>query len=242
MNKKKKYDQLIDQYAFNSNSNVEGLVFDGKEENSLADEVQFRKKLITDFENNEVLVLKQRLESIHTAYSKEDKKKKSVCWRYILLALGLGALAYYFSSKNMSSAPNPTQMYAMHFEPLKMNQAERTIDDIAYQSLQSNYNAGNYDAAIVQLNNYLKDSDDPQLRIFRGICLLKRNKISEARVDLKQVSNSENLFWKDHADWYLALSYLKTEQIDEARQLLNRLSIDKNADHHMRAKEILSEL
>jgi len=236
-----KYDTLIDNIVFNNQSEIPLSDLEELPVNKIKEEVEFRKKLVEEFESKEVLEISKRLDHIHEEYVSSNKKKTYPWLIYILVAMSLAGLGYLLSNFFNTNKMTGPQMYAQYFEIDKINAIERESQNENLLELQQAFNNENYATALHKLNQLIKTDSNPEWRIYRGISLLKLDRGIEARKDFMFVSDTKNILWGDQADWYLALSYLKTSNTSQARVLLESLSGDPEADFHMQAKELLAK-
>lgn len=99
------------------------------------------------------------------------------------------------------------------------------------------YDAGNYVVAIRNLSLY-KNDDNAQL--YLGVSLLLNNESSKAVPILEKLSNNDNPVYAESAQWYLALAYLKLNQVKESEVLLEQLS--KEGIYKAKAVQLLGRL
>lgn len=128
------------------------------------------------------------------------------------------------------------------FVSISMNApVERGANERAeLQEAAALFNDSEYAAAIPLLDRALAaDSTDAYARFYRGVSLLEINKIKEARIDLKQIYEGNSLFKYDGA-FYMALTYLKSDDKVQCRTWLNKIPAD--AANYQRAQHLLKAL
>lgn len=104
------------------------------------------------------------------------------------------------------------------------------------------YEAGDYGAALVGLEERLRqEPNDPLARFYAGICRLALGRTREAAVDLEQVLRVGDEDLHAPAEWYLALTHLRANDLGGARAALERLASAKGF-YRERARTLLSEL
>jgi len=104
------------------------------------------------------------------------------------------------------SAPSLYDEFAQH-PPLAFSVKSGGATD--WSQTETAFQAGDYATAETQLMAYTDQyPDDQQARIYLGICKMELNKTEEARLIFQDFAGAEASF-KDLADWYLALNYLK---------------------------------
>jgi len=109
------------------------------------------------------------------------------------------------------------------------------------------FNQGEFASALDLLNEYSQGQpNDPELRLFKGICLLEIGRTQEAIAQFEQIHNSSAIN-KWEGSWYLALAYLyaveegKVEvSIDEVRVLLEQ--IPEGSGYYEQAQRLKAEI
>lgn len=99
------------------------------------------------------------------------------------------------------------------------------------------YKAGDYNKAINIFKNY---PDDLRAQIAKGNAEYNLMKYDEAVKTFEKIRNSKNVSFRNYANWYLALTYLKKDNKNQAIELLKQLP--KNADFYKQAQELIKEL
>lgn len=102
------------------------------------------------------------------------------------------------------------------------------------------FNEKKYSEAIPKLENYLSthpNDDDVQLAL--GVSYLETNQIKPALIRFSNVYGKQNDF-KNKASWYMALAYLKSENIDQTKAFLGE--IDSSSIYFEKASKLLKTL
>ena len=76
---------------------------------------------------------------------------------------------------------------------------------------------------------------------FAGICSMELGDYSNAVRYFNELIYQNNLLFTQQASWYLALSYLKTNQKTEAKKILEHI-VKEYKYKHQEAVELLDEL
>lgn len=207
----------------------------------------------------------QQLRAIHKNLKKEewksilkkedktqtpDKTQKVVGIRRILyvaasaavIALLFTVAMNYFSSPTLSS-PELAMQYWEKSDSFFSTYLERgDAGPLVSKHLSDAFNAydkGNYRGAIASINKLQVISQDVQL--LRAACFFKTDENNLAINLLLPLINDPKSIVRDEAEWYLALVYLKTDQTEKAKNILNNI-ISKKSWNHKKAKEILKEI
>ncbi|CCH02186.1 hypothetical protein FAES_4186 [Fibrella aestuarina BUZ 2] len=158
----------------------------------------------------------------------------------VVLGLGVG---YYF----LQQPAEPTSLaYA--------EQSLRQNDDQLTKSLPAHlapterrqlltaieaYKTGRYDAVIDQLAIPAQDRQtEPYRHYFLGLTYLAKQQPTAAIAPLQEAVSQSTGALRQKADWFLALAYLKSEQSDLARPILNRISLDSTHPYHSLAEQL----
>ena len=86
------------------------------------------------------------------------------------------------------------------------------------------YQAEKYTEALESFSKMSKDSVDSEKWFYLGACNIMINEVDSAHHYLSKVDSDSFYFFK--AQWYQALLYLKNDQKDEAKPLLESLKIE----------------
>ncbi|TNE48789.1 MAG: hypothetical protein EP344_18580 [Bacteroidetes bacterium] len=113
--------------------------------------------------------------------------------------------------------------------------------DSLYRITREQYRQVDCTNTLYNLQFLLADStfaDRPLALLLQGTCLIDQDKPVEARISLEQIPPAATLVHKE-AQWYIALSYLLDEQMDEATARLRKIAVDSRQPHQAEARAIL---
>jgi hypothetical protein len=122
-------------------------------------------------------------------------------------------------------------------------ETERTVgaDEVLAKGLKS-FNKKDWTAAMAQFNILLGvNSDDVNALFYKGVCAWNMDRPLIAQKCLMQVVAEENNVFHQEAQWYLALTYIKAGEEDQARDVLQQIVSEKGF-YSKQAKEKLSSL
>lgn len=111
-------------------------------------------------------------------------------------------------------------------------------------AIEQQFRAENYEESLRLLNTYILHNDqeaNPQLLMYVGISQLEVHKNTAAKDTFMQLLDSKTLD-ADKAHWYLALSYLKSQDVEKAKAELTLLLEKPTNFKNKEAKELLSTL
>ena len=187
--------------------------------------------------------LNEKIDSKLATYSPPEKKTRQLRTRrwWLSAAAILLLIASFIWVYQISSSPSPTDLYAEYFEafPNTLENVERGEAEV---NGMANYERGNYTSAIPFLKNRIeKDPQDLPARFYLAQCHLALDNTTAAFPELEQVSRSSNRTWRNLANWYIALAWLKEEQPGKATPLL-QMVISNDGDFSGEAKELIEKL
>lgn len=184
---------------------------------------------------------KQRVNSIMLKERRRSRIRKALL---VALALLMALLAVYWW---MSPAPvekhTPQEIFAKHFEMPVLGSTQRSSNGVLEleQRVKAAYQTQQY-STVLQLIQDAPNTDwSPETSIIIGVSALEEGKPEDAIQNLSQVQTTEVAYY-DHAQWYLAMTYLKQGKVDQARAIIQPMVSDVNHDHHQDAREIFKFL
>jgi len=167
------------------------------------------------------------------------KKKTRPILRWSLaatVALALGAAIYLIATWENVSA---TDLYASYYEPFgeTVNVRNASATDIANQASQL-YKTKNYEEALPLFQEVLEaEPTNAEVQIAIGICQLELGRLEKATQSFSAVNNA---LYKDQAQWFLAMTFLKQSDIENAAIVL--ASIKEGDFNYTKAQQILAEI
>lgn len=242
---------LIDRYFENSLSPKEQKLFNDllQNDSDFKDEFLFQKDL------KQVIAISQQEELRSTLSQIEGKVQKNsrfmiVPKRWMVAAslllittLGTwGVKSLYYPSNEV--------IYETYFQadrntiqPVVRGESLNTIEYRAFVA----YEARDYYKAI-NLFNSVKTPDETYIVYYKGLCFLALEKADEAIALLNQVADRTPLEGKsddlrEKANWYLAMAYLKNNEINKAISKLSLITNDSSSNFKKQeAQEVLNYL
>lgn len=207
-------------------------------------EVNLQKEVILLVEEAEDMRLKEMLKEVDL--EAEDKAEDSTggrkWWLVAILVLILLGIAWLVWKGQEES---PERLYAAYFEPYQ-NVLVPTVRDAGVpldvlEAFQA-YEDGNYETALLAFNQLPVEVQKPDYELYEALSLMQTNRVGEAIRLLQVLKNNSDSQFREHAQWYLALAYLKQGNTPKARQFLEGLVENKSAIFEKKARELLSKL
>ncbi|MEI7586987.1 hypothetical protein [Runella sp.] len=137
----------------------------------------------------------------------------------------------------------PAQLYAEYrVFPQATFTTQGTGDstDQLRQNIAQAFNRSHYEEAMMNLRAYFqtsKGAKDQEAIFYFGLCSLETGDSDFAIATFTDLANSS---WRDEADWYLALTYLKFDRVGKCKEQLARIGTE-NA-HYKAATALLQKL
>lgn len=215
----------------------------------LESDIEFKKEF--DFQNDlkQVIKTKKRIELKELLNSYEDTVKEEVnrskpyqgSWLKIAASflILISAGAYFFNTNFVTSNedlfnefyetyPNTTYPIVRGGEAVN-----KTLDYKAYEA----YERGDYTSAVQFFEKMVNDTNS---KFYLGLSYLNEQKLVSA-IPIFESIIAKNLKFKDEANWYLALAYVKQGKVDEAKEVLKDI-ISLQSFNYAKAKELLQEI
>lgn len=183
------------------------------------------------------------MEKMLTMHQNEQKKKRffglpayGAAAASFLVMAAIGGGLFYLQSSNMHEKLFD-QYYATESGAFGLRSGNANIDQPVMQGLQF-YELGNYEAAVELFN---KTPDNLLGTLYRGLSYIEMEEFDSAIKDFKQIIDQKGNLFIDQAQWYLALTYIKTKDVSEAKILLTSIASDRGV-YKTKAQKLLNEL
>jgi hypothetical protein len=174
-------------------------------------------------------------------FKKETKTAKVVSInRYLRYAMG--AAAVLLIALFLWKPWQQTELYEEYGQIKMIDPTVRgSADDSTIQKAVEDFNNKNYANAQVLLENIrIRQPRDSYIEFYYGACQVNKGlEMSQARETLTPVYNGESVF-KYEAAFFIALSYLRENNKEAAREWLQKIPAD--AANYGKAQELLGKL
>ncbi len=213
---------------------------------------EFQKELKSALKKEERQKIKSLFSNLdtETLVDSEDGRTKKIetkvisirAWLVaasVILLLGFGSWLLFFNNPDL----NTDQLYAANFVPYEnvVHPIERgeQLEDLKTRAFTSYENA-NYSLALELFKELQVQHNDPYIAFYEAIVLMQLNNHQEAIPLLEgYIENDGQL--KDRATWYLALAYLKQNDVTESKTQLEKL-VEMGSFKEEAAEALLDEL
>ncbi|PTX60148.1 tetratricopeptide repeat protein [Kordia periserrulae] len=208
--------------------------------NASAEEI---KALANEFRADDVVALSQKIRSIQQQKNTAFPKKRNKSYFYIIssaVAIAAVMTLFYFTFMQSITASEAFEQY--HDWSTLPSFVEKGVTDDNRVKAQALFQDGNYQEALHIFMETAKDTTyDPKVQLYIGICYLELQNYHEAIQTFDELRNSNTL--DNHkAYWYTALVYLKQNNAETAKKVLQTLVQDTGNYNYEKAKELLKKL
>lgn len=243
-----RYD-LIERYLTDEMSVKEQTKFEEllRNDSDLMREFTLRKKIDNAITEDDIIDLRSSLDSIinkKPSISRKIKKPafySSVAAVIVLIVVFTGIRI--LPSKNQEGTEF-FQSYYMPYSSIMISRSsvnQSKTEEILYKAF-SFYDEGKYKLASDHFHEVLiLDDNNYMSQFYFSICEIEKNNLKNAKCYLNDLVLNENHVFVEQANWYLALVYLKQDNLIEANKILTKI-VCENMIHKADAKAIIKEL
>lgn len=226
---------------------------------SRREEAAFEEELKSNEELRETLNLHLDADSTINSHYKEEspdwlghfKKRYNHLYRQpfaekrniiaVIALLFMILTTYLIIFKPFHSVKNPA-LFDRYYSTYELGNNYRSAGDFELDRGLRAYNKGNYEEALIFFENLLEiEPANAKAHFASGISALELNENRKAAEHFIKVMEADNLEFYQHAQWYLALTYLRMNKIQEAEVLLIALR-NTGGYYHQKASDIIDSL
>jgi hypothetical protein len=216
------------------------------ENEKLRKEVDLRRKTDAILKNQDIMNLRNKLIAIEKRretplHSKKPGRRLNI--KYAAAIAGfviIGSIAL-LSNRQLRSDEILEKFYKP-YEATSSLRSEEMIKNMDYKMALEYYNIHDYRNASIYFARVLEnDPGNMHSELLNGISNFENRNYPEAKGSFSKVIADNNNYYIDHAQWYLALCYIKTE---EKQKAIDQLAIIEKSKTIYRkdARKILKSL
>jgi tetratricopeptide (TPR) repeat protein len=189
---------------------------------------------------------KESMPGMKSPRMKSPHMKATLQRRMLLVAAGLaliiilGVLYYGLRHREYTS----DKLYSMYYKPYIPDIIIRSDNDKADALGEAIllYDRGNYSEAYDNLLGLVnEDSENYMARFYLGLSCMEQNKFEEAIIQFNNILKNCRSTLIYHSQWYGALCYLKTNNTQEAKNLLETI-ISGETYYRRKAENLIKKL
>ena len=234
---KTNYTELIERYFDNqlSSEEVELVEQLKKVDSDFQEEFKLFEKSHQVVKLSTLLDLKEDIKSVHKQIDESNTFAVISAWwvgiaASTILFVMLGVYAQRYSNESLyAEAFTPIDDYITNMDNT-VSEMEKAMDLLDQEQ---------YDSASIAFHKIYKTTGSQVAIFYEGTCFYQANKLEEAIMSWNKISND----YQPEAQWYVALAYLKMDDIDNTIQTLNAI-IDNNKDEKfvLKAQKLKTKL
>ncbi len=196
-------------------------------------------------------------DKVQKTEKKEAKVRSISLFRSLAVAASFALMVVAGYWVFSTSPATPEQLFASNFsihQDVLSTEIEDRLSETGFgtnkkalaviQDAMNDYNSTQYEASVKKFTVFQQLAPEDALTayasLYKGIALLKNNQVAAAQKELELVHANEQFPSNKEAKWYLALTYLKQNNIPLAKPLLQELSSVET--YQAKAKKILQQL
>lgn len=228
-----KQTSIIEKYLDGNVTEEEKIEFEKRMENDkiLASQVTLHKNVNNAIKEDDVHHFRLNIRSLIRGRKLQTTKVRTQTryLRYpiaaaIILLIGFSLWQIVFNKSSL-------EIYSMFYHPYQTDISTRSgdqkVDKVQLSYLL--YQEGDYEASFEILTNYLtKNFNNQTAHFYYGMNALELQQFDLAIKELKAVAEDLSTPFSIHAKWYLAMTYLKINQEEEASRYLQQLANTTN--------------
>ncbi len=191
----------------------------------LRKEVETRQKTDAILERQDIISLRNKLGSIEKKRETGDSKRKHsgrIKFKYAALVAALitvGGIALLSNKKPGNE--EIMEKYSRTYEATSSLRSDITVENPDFRLALEYYEIHDYRNAAIYFSRALENRpEDMQSALLNGISNFEIDNYPEAKTSFVKVIDDNNNLYIDHARWYLALCYIKTEEKQKATEQL----------------------
>ena len=224
------FSYFIERYNAQEMSDAEKVWFqkelDGNKK--LRAEVDLRKRTDDVLKKQDVMNLRNKLSEIarkkevHVPLEKSDRQPYLKYAVLISVLILIGSITL-FTGKKLSSEEIITKYYKSYDPPAAQRSGQSELNNDFVLALEF-YNTSDYENAAILFKKVLESNPkDMQTAFLNGVSNFEDKKYPDAKQSFNIVINDNNNLFIESAKWYLALCYIKTNDIAIAIQQLEKI-------------------
>ncbi len=248
------YDILTDRYLNDELNSDEKKQFEEKlkTDKALRDTLRLHKDVDFVIQSKELLKSREMLEKIRRKRNLHTSTPYLFFYKHPVLLVAASLLIIigivFLILISVKQSPRPETIFKEYYMPFEMVNNIRITGDIGYKDdfyeALNFYKEGRYNEAAEKINvipeSYMV-SENSSLIFLSGLINIETDNIYKAEQYFLMVLKSNDKRYYHHAQWYLALIYLKDGKLEDAKVILFHI-IDDRTSYLTKAYKILTRL
>lgn len=195
------------------------------ENDKLRQEVELRSRTDTILKNQDLLNLRNKLNTIEkkrkeTIHDKKPRGRLNIKYAAAIAGLIIVASIGLLTNRKMTN-DEIMEHYYMPYEAESSLRSGESSSNLDFSLALEYYNIHDYRNAAIYFRKVLQNEPgNMQSALLNGISNFEIQNYPEASGSFRKVIDDNNSFYIDHAQWYLALCYIKTDEMEKAVEQL----------------------
>ena len=157
------------------------------------------------------------------------------------LLLATGGLIQRLSNHDLSNELIFDKYYSPYEVTVTYRSGNAEVDKILLNALEK-YDNQEYEQALSLFEKVLlKKQNDMAVNLYTGITYMENQNYKNASASFNHIISDNNNLFIEQAKWYLAMCYVKTENDQKAKEVLNEL-IAENSYYKEIAQKVIKDL
>lgn len=240
----------VQRYLDGEMTEVEIRLFeeDLKKDPDLAEELELHRQIVNTVISHDEVRFRNKLKEAYHLYSinKSNLKvtfrtlKKPQRWIYFLGLLSMVIFFIFLFMRNKSHMSND-ELFDHYYTKYTRDIQSRSFSEESSNNLDIGiyfYYAGDYHESHKRLTKYMENEVSATASFYSALSEVELGNFGHAIDYFKDVLEMDFNYYQEPCQWYLGLSYLKLNMVDEARETFHQFTIRKSF-YTEKAEEIL---
>jgi tetratricopeptide (TPR) repeat protein len=245
-----RFSEMIDQYLAGKLNTDELAAFNKllAEHPELEDEIRVHRQLRNAVKAYDEIELRRKLRIIHKNYMAQQKPvltRLLVRWSKVAAVVVLiiaSAIVFYAKLINHSYTNN--ELFAMYYKPYEIQvfRSATTEENKLFNEAVEKYYNRDFEQAIILFEKVI-DTDQERMdaNLMSGISKIEIKRYSEANRNFQKIINHRDNLYLEHAEWYLGLCYLMTNDNEKAKEQFMKI-VKREGYYSKDARKILKKM
>ncbi|HSW67177.1 MAG TPA: tetratricopeptide repeat protein [Bacteroidales bacterium] len=155
----------------------------------------------------------------------------------VLVVITAGMLYFLFPSRFTNE-----KIFSMYYSSDQVMSVTRSGSNHLFDAVYK-FQQKDYEGALVLFEEILSaDTANIAVRFYSGVANIETGRYDEAISTFRAIIRHQDNLYIEHATWFLALTYLKNFQTDEAIEVFRILSLNNNSYYQQQAADILRKI
>jgi tetratricopeptide (TPR) repeat protein len=217
-----------------------------KEDSELMKEYLKRKKIHDAISEENIMDLRFKLNKIKKSRTivRRMYRNPLVVYSAAAVILILVVIGNFYLFSNKISGSELFNSYYLTYPVLENYRSETVLNNreqIHYNAFNA-FEKGNYQESEEYFRQLLDmDKSNPSTQFYMAMCEIELDKLNKSKQRLKELIKENNHAYFEQAHWYLALTYLKQNELKKAIKILE-IIVEKDMVNRVEAESILESL